>query len=226
MLRAVIFDFNGIIVDDEPIHFALFRRVLGEEGITLTEEAYYERYLGFDDRGAFITGLRENNRPISDAKLDELIRRKADYYQDAIRDHVAIFPGVKSLLAELSRLPLAVASGALRHEIETILTAAGLHDCFQAIVSAEDVKKGKPEPEIFLKALLALNGREKTGGFIQAGECVVIEDSKEGIHGARRAGMKCLAVTNSHPAKLLHEAHAVVDSLEEVTLPFLQELCA
>ena len=169
----------------------------------LTEEAYYERYLGFDDRGAFITGLRENNRPISDAKLDELIRRKADYYQDAIRDHVAIFPGVKSLLAELSRLlPLAVASGALRHEIETILTAAGLHDYFQAIVSAEDVKKGKPEPEIFLKALLALNGREKTGGFIQAGECVVIEDSKEGIRGARRAGMKCLAVTNSHPAEV------------------------
>jgi beta-phosphoglucomutase len=226
MLRAVIFDFNGIIVDDEPIHFALFRRVLSEEGVTLTEEAYYERYLGFDDRGAFITGLRENNRPISDAKLDELIRRKADYYQDAIRDHVAIFPGVKSLLAELSRLPLAVASGALRHEIETILTVAGLHDCFQAIVSAEDVKKGKPEPEIFLKALLTLNGREKTGGFIQTGECVVIEDSKEGIHGARRAGMKCLAVTNSHPAELLHEAHAVVDSLEEVTLPFLQELCA
>ena len=103
MLRAVIFDFNGIIVDDEPIHFALFRRVLGEEGITLTEEAYYERYLGFDDRGAFITGLREDNRPISDAKLTELIRRKANYYQDAIRDHVAIFPGVKSLLAELSR---------------------------------------------------------------------------------------------------------------------------
>ena len=155
MLRAVIFDFNGIIVDDEPIHFELFRRVLGEEGITLTEEAYYERYLGFDDRGAFITGLREDNRPISDAKLDELIRRKAGYYQDAIRDHVAIFPGVKSLLAELSRLlPLAVASGALR------------------------------------------------------------------------AGMKCLAVTNSHPAEILHEAHAVVDSLEDVTLPFLQQLCS
>ena len=226
MLRAVIFDFNGIIVDDEPIHFLLFRRVLGEEGVTLTEEAYYERYLGFDDRGAFITGLRENNRPISDAKLDELIRRKAGYYQDAIRDHVAIFPGVKSLLAELSGLPLAVASGALRHEIETILTVAGLHDCFQAIVSAEDVKKGKPEPEIFLKALVALNGREKTGRFIQAAECVVIEDSKEGIRGARRAGMKCFAVTNSHPAEVLHEAHAVVDSLEDVTLPFLQQLCS
>ena len=227
MLRAVIFDFNGIIVDDEPIHFALFRRVLGEEGITLTEEAYYERYLGFDDRGAFITALRENNRPISDAKLDELIRRKAGYYQDAIRDHVAIFPGVKSLVAELSRaLPLAVASGALRHEIETILTVAGLHDCFQAIVSAEDVKQGKPEPEIFLKALAALNAARGKSDVIQADECVVIEDSKEGVRGARRAGMRCLAVTNSHPAELLHEAHAVVDSLEDVTLPFLQQLCS
>jgi beta-phosphoglucomutase len=227
MLRAVIFDFNGVIVDDEPIHFELFRRVLGEEGITLTEEAYYERYLGFDDRGAFITGLRENNHPITDAKLAELIRRKAGYYQDAIRDHVAIFPGVKSLVAELSRaLPLAVASGALRHEIETILTAAGLHDYFPAIVSAEDVKQGKPEPEIFLKALAALNAARGKSDVIQADECVVIEDSKEGVRGAWRAGMRCLAVTNSHPAALLHEAHAVVDSLEDVTLPFLQQLCS
>ena len=131
------------------------------------------------------------------------------------------------MVAELSRaLPLAVASGALRHEIETILTAAGLHDYFPAIVSAEDVKQGKPEPEIFLKALAALNAPQGKSDVIQADECVVIEDSKEGVRGARRAGMRCLAVTNSHPAELLHEAHAVVDSLEDVTLPFLQQLCS
>ena len=119
MLRAVIFDFNGIIVDDEPIHFKLFQRVLGEEGIGLTEEAYYARYLGFDDRGAFSFGYREHNRFLSDEKLAELIERKAVYYQEAIRNHVSIFPGVKALVAELApSLPLAVASGALRHEID------------------------------------------------------------------------------------------------------------
>lgn len=225
MLRALIFDFNGIIVDDEPIHFQLFQRVLGEEGIILMEKAYYERYLGFDDRGAFEAGFRENRRPLDAAKLQGLIDRKARYYQDAIRNHVAIFPGVKRLISALAPiLPLAVASGALRHEIKTILATAGLLDFFRAIVSAEDVARGKPEPEIFLTALAAINA-QNNGAPIAAAECLVIEDSKEGIRGARRAGMKCLAVTNSHPAELLTEANAVVKSLEEVTLTFLQKLC-
>jgi len=226
MLRAVIFDFNGIIVDDEPIHFELFKKVLGEEAIVLTEEAYYARYLGFDDRGAFSFGHREHNRPLSQEKLAELIERKAVYYQEAIRNHVAIFPGVKSLVAELAQyLLLAVASGALRNEIETILTTAGLISYFKAIVSAEDVERGKPEPDIFLKALAALNAQNRNGEPIAAADCVVIEDSKEGIKGARRAGMKCLAVTNSYSAELLDEANAVVKTLEAVTLEFLNDLC-
>lgn len=226
MLRAVIFDFNGIIVDDEPIHFKLFQKVLGEEAITLTEEVYYERYLGFDDRGAFMAGFRENNRPLDCAKLQQLIDRKAEYYQDMIRNHVSIFPGVHSLVSSLAeKLPLAVASGALRNEIETILTAAGLLDHFKVIVGAEDVTCGKPEPEIFLKALAALNTGESAHS-IDAAQCVVIEDSKEGIRGARRAGMQCLAVTNSHPVALLKEANLIVKSLEEVTLPMLQKICA
>jgi beta-phosphoglucomutase len=224
MLRAVIFDFNGIIVDDEPIHFKLFQRVLGEEGITLTEEAYYARYLGFDDRGAFTAGFRDGNRSLTDEKLTELIDRKAAYYQQAIRDHVAIFPGVKELVYELApRVPLAVASGALRHEITTILKTAGLLNCFQAVVSAEDVKQGKPEPEIFLTVLAKLNAGVTPP--IEPADCLVIEDSKEGIRGARRAGMKCLAVTNSHPEEVLREANAVVKSLEDVKLAFLQSIC-
>ncbi len=226
MLRAVIFDFNGIIVDDEPIHFRLFQRVLGEEGIALTEQDYYARYLGFDDRGAFIAGFREQSRPLSAQKLQELIERKADYYQEAIRNHVTVFPGVKNLVSDLAQtLPLAVASGALRHEIETILKTAGLLNHFRAIIAAEDVTQGKPEPEIYLKALAALNARGGNGKPIEAADCVVIEDSKEGIKGALRAGMKCLAVTNSHPAELLGEADAVVKSLEDVKLTFLQNMC-
>jgi HAD superfamily hydrolase (TIGR01509 family) len=226
MLRAVIFDFNGIIVDDEPIHFKLFQRVLGEEGIALTEEDYYARYLGFDDRGAFMAGFRENNRPLSAEKLHELIERKALYYQEAIRNHVTVFPGVKNLVVDLARtLPLAVASGALRNEIETILKTVGLLDRFRAIIAAEDVTQGKPEPEIYLKALAALNARGGKGKRIEAADCVVIEDSKEGIKGAHRAGMKCLAVTNSHPAELLNEATTVVKSLEDVKLNFLQNMC-
>jgi beta-phosphoglucomutase len=225
MLQAVIFDFNGIIVDDEPIHFRLFQKVLGEEGIVLTEEAYYARYLGFDDRGAFTTAFRESQRLLDDAELDELIARKAVYYQNAIRSQVTIFPGVVNLVAALAEhVPLAVASGALRHEIKTILATAGLLDRFRAIVSAEDVERGKPEPDIFLKALAALNHPSEEP--LQPASCVVIEDSKEGIRGARRAGMKCLAVTNSHPAELLGEANVIVKSLEDVSLELLNRLCA
>jgi len=224
MLRAVIFDFNGIIVDDEPIHFELFQKVLAEEGIELTNDAYYARYLGFDDRGAFSFGYHEHNRSLSRQKLAQLIERKSVYYKEAIRNHVAIFPGVKKLVADLAQsLPLAVASGALRNEIETILTSTDLIHHFNAVVSAEDVKRGKPEPDIFLQALAALN--VDNSDTIQAGECVVIEDSKEGIKGARRAGMKCLAVTNSHPAELLIDADAVVTTLETVTLADLAGLC-
>jgi beta-phosphoglucomutase len=227
MLRAVIFDFNGIIVDDEPIHFELFRRVLGEEGIELTEEDYYASYLGFDDRGAFTAAYRDHRRPLDEQQLARLIDRKAVYYQKAIQDKARIFPGVQTLIATLApKLPLAVASGALRHEIETILSTAGLLQHFAVIISAEDVNHGKPEPEIFLTALARLNAQVGNRYPIAAADCLVIEDSKEGIRGARRAGMPCLAVTNSHPAALLQEAKAVVRSLEEVDLSFLEALCA
>ena len=225
MLRAVIFDFNGIIVDDEPIHFELFRRVLNEEGIKLTKEEYYARYLGFDDRGAFTAAYREHAQPLQQPKLDELIERKAAYYQEGIKTKMKVFPGVERLIPNLAReLPLAIASGALRNEIEIILSSIGLFDAFRAIVSAEDVSRGKPEPEIFVKALAQLNTSLDGEAPIRASHCLVIEDSKEGIRGARQAGMKCLAVTNSHPPELLAEADAIVDSLDGVSLPQLKRL--
>lgn len=227
MLRAVIFDFNGIIVDDEPIHFELFQRVLKEEGIKLTEADYYARYLGCDDRGAFTTAYREHGRALSPSKLAQLIERKAAYYQEDIKSKMRVFPGVQTVVPHLAqKLPLAIASGALRNEIEIILSSMGLLAHFRAIVSAEDVTRGKPDPEIFLKALAQLNAALISNPPISAAECLVIEDSKEGIRGARRAGMKCLAVTNSHPAELLDEADSIVDSLEGIGQLQLEAICS
>ncbi len=227
MLRSIIFDFNGILVDDEPIHMELFQKILAEEGMTLTEKDYYARYLGMDDRGAFKAAYRDHGRTIDEAMLAELVRRKARHYKEMIGKRMVVFPGVKTLVPELSaRFPLAVASGALRSEIDLILQSVGLNTYFQVIISAEDVSEGKPEPEIFLKALRALNGGNSGGRLILPTECLVIEDSREGILGARRAGIKCLAVTNSHPAAELHEADAVVASLEQVDIPFLESLFA
>ena len=179
MLRALIFDFNGIIVDDEPIHFELFKQVLAEEGIKLTEADYYARYLGFDDRGAFTAAYREHGRSLDEKLLARLIDRKTIYYQSEIRSKVRIFPGVEKLVTTLVPvLPLAVASGALKQEIETILSAAGLLKHFAVIISAEDVDHGKPEPAIFLKALARLNAQVEDGHPIDAADCLVIEDSK------------------------------------------------
>ncbi|HET9297630.1 MAG TPA: HAD family phosphatase [Candidatus Binatia bacterium] len=227
MLRAVIFDFNGIIVDDEPIHFELFQRVLKEEEIDLTEADYYERYLGCDDRGAFTMAYREHGRALSHSKLAQLIERKAAYYQEDIKSKMRVFPGVQTLVPELAKkLPLAIASGALRNEIDIILSGIGLLAYFYAIVSAEDVTQGKPEPDIFLKALAQLNAAFDNDHPIRPSECLVIEDSREGIRGAHRAGMKCLAVTNSHPAELLDEADSIVDSLEGISQPQLEAICS
>jgi beta-phosphoglucomutase len=227
MLRAIIFDFNGIIVDDEPIHFQLFQRVLKEEEINLTEADYYARYLGCDDRGAFTTAYREHGRALNDSNLAQLIERKAVYYREEIKTKMRVFPGVQTLVPKLAKkLPLAIASGALRDEIEIILSGIGLLAHFRAIVSTEDVIRGKPEPEIFLKALARLNTLSGSDPLISPAECLVIEDSKEGIRGARRAGMKCLAVTNSHPAELLNEADSIVESLEGLPQSQLEALCS
>ncbi|MBI4526227.1 MAG: HAD family phosphatase [Deltaproteobacteria bacterium] len=225
VLHAIIFDFNGIIVNDEPIHLELFQKVLEEKGLSLSKDDYYERYLGLDDRGCFQLAYREHNRPLDDSLLNELIERKARLYLESIQQGIAIFPGVQELLPPLSsRYPLAIASGALRHEIETILRAMGLRECFQVIVSAEDVTHGKPSPEIFLKALSRLNDASGRSRLISPAECLVIEDSREGISGAHRAGIKCLAVTNSHPAEELAHADAIVKGLNEVTVSFLESL--
>ncbi len=225
VLRAIIFDFNGVLVDDEPIHLRMFQKVLQERGIPLTEKDYYARYLGLDDWSCFKLAFQDQGITLDDAELAELIRLKAAHYRAAIENGIIIFPGVKELIPLVSqRFALAIASGALRSEIDMILETASLKSYFQAIVSTEDVNEGKPSPEIFLKALTLLNQGKEHALAIGASECLVIEDSKEGILGAHRAGIKCVAVANSHPAEELTDADAVVNSLHEVTVPFLEKL--
>jgi beta-phosphoglucomutase len=221
MLRAIIFDFDGVIADSEPIHFAVFQGVLGEKGWFLSQEEYYANYLGYDDKGCFAAFLAAHGHPVTQATIDDLVGRKAAAYFDYIKKRSVIFPGVCELIHEAAtRHPLAVCSGALRHEIEFILEQAGVRKAFEHITSAEDVMHGKPNPEGFLHALAALN-RQGAGRFIAPGECLVIEDSLPGIRGAHAAGMKVLAVANTHRVEELEEADAVTSSLADVTLPEL-----
>ena len=222
-LAAMIFDFDGVIADTEPLHFSSFRHTLAEIGIELTEADYYANYLGYDDRGCFIAALTAHQHPTDPTTLTQLMQRKAQTYLDSVRDHQVIFPGVSEFVREsATTYPLAIASGALRHEIEMILEHAGLRKEFLHITSAEDVTRGKPDPQPFLQALNALN-RQRREHAITAGSCLVIEDSIPGIRGAKTAGMKVLAVASTHTIQDLHEAHAVAQSLSQIRLSELRE---
>jgi HAD superfamily hydrolase (TIGR01509 family) len=215
-LQALIFDFDGVIADTEPLHFAGLHQTLKEIGIDLTEAEYYADYLGYDDRGCIQAALAANHRPADAATVDRLMKRKAEAYLESVTHRQVIFPGVPEFVRNAARsYPLAIASGALRHEIEYILTTAGLKTAFAHITSAEDVTRGKPDPQPFLLALKAL--QQHQAGLMPA-SCLVIEDSLPGVRGALAAGMKVLAVANTHTVQDLHEAHAVVHSLTDTSL--------
>ena len=217
-MRAVIFDFDGVIADTESLHFEGLRRTLAEIQITLTEQDYYTDYLGFDDRGCILEALRINHRPVSSSLVQDLMAKKAIAYMAAIKEHLVIFPGVRAYIEEAAATyPLAIASGALRPEIDLVLEQIGLRKAFGHITSAEDVANGKPHPEPFLQALAGLN-RQQSRSAIPTSSCLVIEDSRPGIRAAKAAGMRVLAVANTHTAQDLHEADAITMSLSETRL--------
>ena len=223
LLKAIIFDCDGVIADTEPIHLAGFSRVLAEEDITLIEEDYFDQYLALDDRGCFIKAFAARGDSLTPDQITERIRRKAGYVERAMQANLQLMPGAAELIRRAAECyPLAVASGALRAEIELILNYGGFRDCFRAIVSAEDVVRSKPYPDPFIKALELLN--LSTIDRIEPRECLVIEDSIHGINAAHQAAMRCLAVTNSYPRERLSEAEIVVDSLAGVSLQDIESL--
>jgi beta-phosphoglucomutase len=220
MLKAIIFDFDGVIADTEPVHFAAFQTILAGVGIPLTEEDYYSSYLGYDDKGCFTAALTAHGKPAPPKIIEQLVARKGAAYLAQIKAHLVIFPGVRDLIREAAKTHrLAIASGALRHEIEFILDQTGMRKDFEHITSAEDVHQGKPHPAPYVHALAALN-RPVAGrhGSVMPEDCLVIEDSLPGIRAARAAGMKVLAVANTHTIQDLHEADAVAVSLAELNL--------
>jgi len=207
MIRAVIFDFNGVLVDDEPVHFELFRDVLAEIGIALSERQYHEEYLGYDDRGCFAAALRAAGRPAEAARVDELIAQKARLYADWAERGLRSFPGAPESVATLAaHYPVAICSGALRAEIEFALARLGVDGRITAIVAAEDTDRCKPDPQGYLLALAALRSAGAAG--LEAAHCLVIEDSLAGVQSAKGAGMRAVGVTHTYGAEELRRAGA------------------
>jgi beta-phosphoglucomutase len=230
-IGAVIFDFNGVLVDDESVHCALFQEVLAQEGVTITERDYYERYLGYDDRGCFDAALKDAGRRADRARLDDLIARKARRYVEVAEQGLRFFPAAaETLRAIAARWPVAINSGALRPEIEYALRRLDCLDRVAAIVSAEDTDKCKPDPEGYRLAYEALRtrGRADRDGDATVGlspaACLVIEDSLAGIASAKGAGMRAVGVSTTYPADQLREAGAddVVAALAAFTPEWIE----
>lgn len=209
-LRAAIFDFDGVLVDSEPLHFEALRAALRPEGIEIELEEYNREYLAFDDRGAIRTALARHRQTPGFERVASIAERKARLFAEMM-DEVELLPGVESLVLALAgEMPVGIASGALHAEIERILAACGLRAAFCEIVGADDVQQTKPHPEPYLTAMRRMTRYDPE---LEAPDCLVIEDSMAGIAAGLAAGMKVLAVTNSYPAERLTAAHRVVPSL-------------
>lgn len=224
MLKAVIFDFDGIIVDTEPIHFQAFQSILQPVGLGYSWEEYLEKYIGFDDRDAFREAFSSAGILLDDGMLAEFINRKAEFFERIVRQGVQPYPGVIDLVKELSgNLPLGLCSGALRRDIMPILEQFGLQKSFDTIVTADDVQASKPDPESYILSIKRLTEVFQRST-IDPRECIAIEDTPAGILSAAGAGIHVLAVTNSYEKERLGGAMHITDSLENITFEDLRSL--
>ena len=225
MLKAVIFDFDGVIADSEALHLRAFNEVLAPFGLEITEKDYYKTYLGLTDADCFKEIVQKHQAIFKDTSVETLLKKKKTTFAKLAKTEADIIDGVREFLEMLrkNKIPMAICSGALQSEIELILEGAALSDYFDCIVSAEQVKRGKPYPDGFLLALGKLNEirREK----ITAKQCIVVEDSHWGLEAAKKAGMHTIAVTNSYDAKQLSMAEKIVKRLDELTISDLQKIC-
>jgi beta-phosphoglucomutase len=224
-LQAIVFDFDGVIANSEPLHLKAFQQALAPEGIDLAPAEYYARYLGYDDVGLFEALAKDRGLAMSGGDVSALVVRKGEEMQQMLRSGTVLFPGAVEFIREAAAaVPIAIASGAMRHEIEEVIAAAGVSDLFVAIVAAGDTPHRKPSPAPYRLALERL--RDVSGREIEPRRAVAIEDSKWGLDSAQGAGLRLVGVTNSYPAHELTGAELVVDSLTALTLPALDLLCA
>ena len=229
MLKAILFDFDGVILDSEDYHFEAFRKVFEEEGGSLSRETYYQNCLGFNDVECIRWGMKGTGKIDEAGGIEALTDRKAVYFEELLEKEMRFFPGVREFIRDAGKkYPLAVTSMARRGEIEFALGKADLSDLFHLIVSGEDVEKTKPDPEAYEKTLLLLNAHlslTKTEREILPEQCLVIEDSSAGIQSAKAAGMNVLALAQTEePEHLQATADQVLLSLEGVSLEEVEAL--
>jgi len=223
-LRAIIFDFDGVLANSEPLHLRAYQEVLAAEGLTLTEQDYYARYLGFDDVGAFRAIGAHAGRAWTPADIRRLVAVKARCFEELEQNVSILFPGAADAVRRASAaVPIAIASGALGAEIRRVLEREQLVNCFTAIVSAEDTLSSKPSPEPYLCALAQLTSASSVP--IASHECVALEDSPCGLQSARAAELRTVGVAQTYHESDLHTADLVIRTIGSLDLQDLSRLC-
>ena len=216
-IKAIIFDFDGVIVDTEPLHLNAFQKVLSDEGIELTSEVYYSKYLAYDDKTFFYKSLNDFGKYRGQNQITEIIVKKSKYFDEIVESNLVVFDGVAEFVKSIAgSFRTAIGSGALRNEIENILDHIGLSKYFEFIVSANEVEMCKPNPEVFIKVLERFNNSMQSEIFNH--ECLVFEDSVHGIIAAKEAGMNCIAVSNSCSSDKLSSADLIINSFNEISV--------
>ena len=224
MLRAIVFDFDGVIANSEPLHFRAFHDILLGQGVRLDEAEYYERYLGYDDLGVFRAVGTERGMKWTGEDVAGFVARKAVELESLERNGAVLFPGAEAAIRRMAAgVPLAIASGALGAEIRRVLDRTHLTPCFRTIVSAEDTPASKPAPDPYLRAVALLSAHLHEP--LAAGDCVAIEDSRWGLESAKAAGLRTVGVTHTYEAAALGNADLIIPSLGELDLTRLERLC-
>jgi beta-phosphoglucomutase len=217
-IKAVVFDFDGVLADSEPIHLRIYQELFAPAGVALTKEEYCARYLGFDDEGVFKQVAADYKLLLGDEEIEMLVAEKGRRFEAVVSGRDVLYPRAAACVRRLAaEWPLGIASGALRRDIELMLGGASLASFFRFIVASGDTDRTKPSPDPYLRAA-ELHG-------VDPSHCVAIEDSHWGLLSARGAGMRTIAVTHTYPRDTLGEAHVVIDSLDEVTVDFVKRLC-
>ena len=214
MIKAIFFDFNGVIIDDETIQMKAYQEILRGHQVDLTEE-WYMSALGMDDRTFVREMFQRAKKPLTDAVLETVQSAKTDLHRQMIEDELPLFPGVLTFLKATSRhFSLGLVSMANKTEVGYVFQRANLTPLFSIIVTAEDASACKPAPDCYLTGLLKLNEKRQHERKLPllASECLAIEDSPPGIESARAAGMRTLGITNTVPEAALRAAGAEVVS--------------
>lgn len=215
MIQAIVFDFDGVLADSEPLHLLAYQEVLSSLGITFTREEYYAQYLGFDDAGVFRALGEAHAWPMDDARVAMLIAEKGRVFDALVETTDVLYPGAPECIEALAaHYPIGIASGALRPEIEAVLRRARLERRFRFVVASGDTPESKPAPDPYALAA-TLHG-------LPAHACLAVEDSHWGIASAKTAGLPCVGITTTYARGRLTLADRVIDSLAEFTPEFVR----